>query len=77
LWLVSRDGKDAWKLVDLPEGYDHALTHAVTSPNGSRLANVRAYVPGGADQGGEVDGMAADGSTIAFYSVKVTCDEPF
>lgn len=104
LWLVSRDGKDAWKLVDLPPGYDHALTHAATSPDGSkltwtqrikapnlfnlalwagsyvfkiadfvdgetpRLANVRAYVPGGADQGGEVDGLAADGSTIAFYS---------
>lgn len=104
LWLVSRDGQTAWKLVDLPNDYDHALTHAAITPDGSkftwtervkrpnlldpnlwagayvfnvadfvlgpspRLENVRAVTPGGRAQGGEVDGISADGSTIAFYS---------
>ena len=109
LWLVTADGARAWKLVDPPNDYDHALTHAAVSPDGSRitwterrkapnlfdvglwagsyvfqladladatgrpgetphLENVRTAVPGGRDQGGEVDGLAADGWTIAFYS---------
>ena len=113
LWVVSRDGSRAWKLVDLPNDYDHALTHAAASPDGAVLAwtervkapnlfhaalwagsyvfhladfvggetdgggavgaaphleNIRSFVPGGKEQGGEVDGVAADNRTIAFYS---------
>ena len=36
-WLVARDGTRAWKLYDLPEGYDHAITHAACSPDGTKL----------------------------------------
>jgi Tol biopolymer transport system component len=37
LWLVTRDGAQAWKLVDLPNDYDHALTHATITPDGTKL----------------------------------------
>lgn len=108
LWLVTRDGAQAWKLIDLPNDYDHALTHAAITPDGSRftwtervkapnvldlnqaagsyvfnfadfvdgptprLANIVPVKPGNVDQGGEVDGISADGSTLAFYSTYVT-----
>ncbi|MEO6798690.1 MAG: hypothetical protein ABI178_01945, partial [Rhodanobacter sp.] len=36
-WLVTPDGKRAWKLYDLPTGYDHAITHAAFSPDGSKF----------------------------------------
>lgn len=107
-WLVTRDGTQAWKLYDLPEGYDHAITHAAFSPDGSKfvwtervkaprlldlnlfagayvfnvsdfvaapqphLANTRRIIPGGADQGGEIESIAGDNRTIAFYSTYVT-----
>ena len=108
LWLVTRDGTQATKLVDLPNDYDHALTHATITPDGTklvwtervkqpnvfdanlaagayafnladfvdgptpRLDNIRTFDPGGGDQGGEVDGITADGQTIAFYSTYMT-----
>jgi Tol biopolymer transport system component len=107
-WLVTRDGTQAWKLYELPDGYDHAITHAAFSPDGSKfvwtervkaprlldlnlfagayvfnvsdfvatpqphLANTRHIVPGGVDQGGEIESIAADNKTIAFYSTYVT-----
>ena len=37
LWLVSRDGTEAWKLVDLPNDYDHALTHAAITADGLKF----------------------------------------
>jgi hypothetical protein len=108
LWLVTRDGTRAWKLIDLPNDYDHALTHVAVSATGTRiavtervarpnlldpnlfagayvfnvadfvdgptpaLANVQSYRPGDQPQGGEVDGITADGNTIAYYSTFVT-----
>jgi hypothetical protein len=36
-WLVSRDGSKAWKLFGLPEGYEHAATHAAFSPDGTKF----------------------------------------
>ncbi len=107
-WLVERDGQRAWKLHDLPAGYDHAITHAAFSPDGSKfvwterikaprwfdlnlfagtyefnvadfvatpephLANVRHIVPGGVEQGGEIESIAGDNRTIAFYSTYVS-----
>ena len=107
-WLVTRDGSRAWKLLDLPAGYDHAITHAAFSPDGTRfvwtqrvkaprlldlnlfagtymfnvadfvaspephLANIRRIVPGDVEQGGEVESIASDNRTIAFYSTYVT-----
>lgn len=107
-WLVTPDGQQAWKLYDLPAGYDHAITHAAFSPDGSKfvwterikaprifsvnlfagayefnvadfvaapephLANVRHIIPGGVDQGGEVESIAGDNKTIAFYSTYVS-----
>ena len=103
-WLVTVDGRSAWKLVDLPNDRDHAITHAAFSPDGTkfvwterikapritslnllagsyrfnvadfvegempRLASARNIIPGGADQGGEVESIAADDKTIAFWS---------
>jgi hypothetical protein len=107
-WLVTRDGARAWKLYDLPGGYDHAITHAAFSPDGSKfiwtervrapklfdlnlfagayvfkvadfvllpqphLENVKSFRPDDVEQGGEVESMAADNRTIAFYSTYVT-----
>jgi Tol biopolymer transport system component len=108
LWLITADGKSAWMLVELPNDYDHAITHGAITPDGTRftytervkapafldanlaaggyvfnvadfvdgstprLANTHAYRPAEVDQGGEVDGISADGETIAFYSTYVT-----
>jgi Tol biopolymer transport system component len=111
LWLVTPDGEHAWKLVDEPNDFDHALTHLATSPDGSvvawterirrpnmldgarwagsyvfrvatfvdgvkgdapRLEDVRAFIPGEVEQGGEVDGVSPDGHSIAFYSTYET-----
>ncbi|MEO8809941.1 MAG: hypothetical protein ABI386_06825 [Rhodanobacter sp.] len=107
-WLVSADASKAWKLVDLPNDGDHAITHAAFSPDGHKfiwterikapnllslnrfagayefnvatfvdgptphLADIRHIIPGHADQGGEVESMAPDNKTIAFYSTYVT-----
>src|SRR5262249_8978037 len=104
LWVITPDGKAAWKLVDEPEGDDHALTHMTISADGSKIAgpervkaqkaldatplagaylfnpadfasepspaltHIAPHRPGNVDQGGEVDGMSADGHTLAFYS---------
>ena len=37
-WIVRRDGSRAWKVYALPDGYDHAITHAAFSPDGSKFA---------------------------------------
>jgi len=107
-WIVARDGSRAWKIHALPDGYDHAITHAAFSPDGSKfvwtervkaprlldlnlfagayvfkvadfrlepephLENVRSIVPGNVDQGGEIESIAADNRTIAFYSTYVS-----
>lgn len=107
-WLVTRDGSKAWKLVDLPDDSDHAITHAAFSPDGTKfvwterikapdffslnrfvgsyefnlatfvdgprphLTDIRHFIPGGGDQGGEVESIASDDKTIAFYSTYVT-----
>ncbi len=107
-WAVSREGSQAWKLYAPPDGYDHAITHAAFSPDGSKfvwtervkaprlfdpnlfagayvfkvadfvrlpephLAHVRSFRPGDVDQGGEVESIAGDNRTIAFYSTYVS-----
>jgi hypothetical protein len=107
-WLISRDASHGWKLYELADGYDHAITHAAFSPDGTKfiwtervkaprffdpnlfagayvfkvadfvatpephLANTRSIVPGGVEQGGEIESIAADNRTIAFYSTYVT-----
>ncbi|MDQ2735091.1 MAG: hypothetical protein M3Y55_08910 [Pseudomonadota bacterium] len=107
-WLVARDGGRAWKLYELPDGYDHAITHAAFSPDGRKfiwtervgaprlfdlnlfagayvfkvadfvavpephLENIKTLRPGEVEQGGEVESIAADDKTIAFYSTYVT-----
>jgi Tol biopolymer transport system component len=103
-WLLTPDGARAWKLVELPNDRDHALTHAAFSPDGTKfvwterikapqflstnllagsysfdvadfvdgdpphLSSIRSIVPDGIDQGGEVESIAPDNKTIAFYS---------
>ena len=107
-WVVTRDSARAWKLYGLPEGYDHAITHAAFSPDGSKfvwteriraprlfdlnlfagayafkvadfvaepephLENVRSIIPGDVEQGGEIESIAGDNRTIAFYSTFVS-----
>lgn len=38
LWLVSRDGKKAWKLTDLPNNYNSGIIHSAISEDGSLFA---------------------------------------
>jgi len=107
-WIVRRDGSAAWKIYALPAGYDHAITHAAFSPDGSKFAwtervkaprwwdlnlfagayvfkiadfalqpephleRVRTLRPGEVDQGGEIESIAADNRTVAFYSTFVS-----
>ncbi|HSC65628.1 MAG TPA: hypothetical protein VLD35_18460 [Caldimonas sp.] len=107
-WIVTRDGSRAWKILALADGYEHAITHAAFSPDGSKFAwtervkaprfwdfnlfaggyvfkvadfvlhpephldNVRTIQPGNVDQGGELESIAADNRTIAFYSTFVS-----
>jgi hypothetical protein len=107
-WIVRRDGSAAWRIYALPDGYDHAITHAAFSPDGTKfvwtervraprlwslnlfagayvfkvadfvalpephLENVRTIRPGDVEQGGEVESMASDNRTIAFYSTFVS-----
>jgi hypothetical protein len=107
-WIVRSDGSAAWKIYALPDGYDHAITHAAFSPDGSKFAwtervlaprlwslnlfagayvfkiadfvlapephleNVRTILPGNVEQGGEVESIAGDNRTIAFYSTFVS-----
>jgi hypothetical protein len=37
LWLITRDAAQAWKLFDLPNDYDHAITHGASTPDGKRF----------------------------------------
>ena len=103
-WLVTPDGRHAWKLVEMPDDYDYAITHAAFSPDGTkfvwtqrhqaprlfdmnllagaylfnvsefvddaapRLGVTRSFQPGGVLQGGEVESISRDNTTIAFYS---------
>jgi Tol biopolymer transport system component len=107
-WAITPDGRRVWKLVDMPDDYDYAITHAAFSPDGTKfvwtqrhqaprlldmnllagayLFNVsefivepephlgitRSFQPGGVLQGGEVESIAADNATIAFYSTLAT-----
>jgi len=38
LWLLSRDGKKAWKLTDLPNSYSSGIIHSAISEDGTLFA---------------------------------------
>ena len=38
LWLVSRDGKQAWQLTDLPNTYNSGIIHSAISQDGKLFA---------------------------------------
>ena len=38
IWVIKRDGSQAWKIVDLPNNYNSAVTHAATSKDGTLFA---------------------------------------
>jgi hypothetical protein len=38
LWLVTRDGKQAWKLTDLPNNYNSGIIHSAISEDGKLFA---------------------------------------
>lgn len=38
IWLLSRDGKQAWQLTDLPNTYDHGVIHGAISKDGTLFA---------------------------------------
>ena len=103
-WLITPDGAKAWKVVEIPDDYNYAITHAAFSPDGTKfiwtqrymaprfldmnlaagaytfnvsdfvdgptphLADTRKFEPGGVPQGGEIESISKDNSTIAFYS---------
>ena len=105
-WLITPDGAKAWKVVEIPDDYNYAITHTACSPDGTKfictkrymahhdffwilnlaaggctfnvsnfvdgptphLADTRKFEPGGVPQGGEIESISKDNSTIAFYS---------
>lgn len=38
LWLVTRDGKQAWQLTDLPNNYNYGIIHSAISEDGTMFA---------------------------------------
>lgn len=38
LWLVNRDGSQAWQLTNLPNNYNSGIIHSAISPDGSLFA---------------------------------------
>jgi Tol biopolymer transport system component len=38
LWLITRDGKQAWQLTDLPNNYNSGIIHGAISPDGTLFA---------------------------------------
>lgn len=38
IWVIKRDGSQAWKIVDLPNNYNSAVTHAAISQDGTLFA---------------------------------------
>ncbi len=38
IWLITRDGKQAWQLTDLPNNYNSGLIHAAISHDGTTFA---------------------------------------
>ncbi|CAN5328400.1 hypothetical protein BH09BAC5_BH09BAC5_17320 [soil metagenome] len=38
LWLVTRDGKQAWKILNLPNTYNSGIIHSAISPDGKLFA---------------------------------------
>src|SRR4030095_885891 len=62
------------RLLDLnlfAGAYVFKVSDFVLTPE-PHLANIRTILPGGVEQGGEVESIAADNRTIAFYSTYVT-----
>jgi Tol biopolymer transport system component len=35
LWLIKRDGSQAWKLIDMPNDYSHGVCHGALSEDGT------------------------------------------
>jgi Tol biopolymer transport system component len=38
LWLITRDGKQAWQLTNLPNNYNSGIIHSAISPDGTLFA---------------------------------------
>ena len=38
IWMIRRDGSQAWKIVDLPNNYNRDITHAAISKDGTLFA---------------------------------------
>ncbi len=38
LWIIKKDGSQAWKLLDLPNSFNSGIIHAAISPDGTKLA---------------------------------------
>lgn len=38
LWVIRRDGSQAWQLTDLPNDYDHGVIHGAISQDGTKFA---------------------------------------
>lgn len=38
LWLITRDGKQAWQLTNLPNQYSSGIIHSAISPDGTMFA---------------------------------------
>ncbi len=38
LWIIKRDGSQAWKIVDVPNSYNNGIIHSAVSPDGTKFA---------------------------------------
>ncbi len=38
IWIIKRDGSQAWQLTNLPNNYDNGVIHGAISPDGTKFA---------------------------------------
>lgn len=38
LWMIRKDGSQAWKLLDLPNSFNSGIIHSAISPDGTKFA---------------------------------------
>ncbi|MES1220414.1 MAG: hypothetical protein ABUT20_33240 [Bacteroidota bacterium] len=104
VWVIKRDGSQAWKIVDLPNNYNSAVTHCAISADGKlfawtertqppvfldpnlsagayvfrvatvsytpapSLSDIKTYQPGNVAQGGELESISPDKTSLLIYS---------
>lgn len=71
VWTERIKAPNFFSLNRFVGAYEFNVANFVDGPQ-PHLADVHSVIPGGGDQGGEVESIAADDHTIAFWSTYVT-----